>query len=126
MRSLLIAQASAAKRYAAIQSYAVASTKGVDSLMNTGYVNVVQSSTSGSGRWCYWQDIVRKNEDLDAVAERMERVESSEGIDSRRKETHEKPTARRKRMKGELEYRIKKEKVMDVVRYVKWKKNAEK
>ena len=126
MRSILIAQASAAKRHAVIQSCNAASTKGVVSLMNNGYVNVVQSSTSGSDRCYYWQDIVRKNEDLDAVAERMERVESSEGIDRRRKETHEKPTARRKRIKGELEYRIKKEKVMDVVRYVKWKKNVEK
>ena len=57
----------------------------------------------------------------------MERAEAAEGIDDRVKSKlfYEKPTARRKRLKGELEYRIKRNKVMDLVRYVKWKNDAE-
>lgn len=94
-------------------SYLVSSSRSTD-------------ASSISNRRYFWQEIVRKNEDIEAVAERMERAENSEGIDDRRKETHEKPTARRKRLKGELDYRIKKEKVIDVVKYVKWKKDINK
>jgi 2'-5' RNA ligase len=101
----------------------VASTKR---LTNPSSLSILQSWTSGSDKCYYWQEIVRKNEDLDAVAERIERAERAEGIYTRKKEFHETPTARRKRIKGLSEYRIKKEKVMDVVRYVKWKRNLDK
>ena len=119
----IVSSASALKRFSGIQLCNVASSKR---LTDKSSFSILQSWTSGSDKCYYWQEIVRKNEDLDAVAERTERAERAEGIYTRKKEFHETPTARRKRIKGESEYRIKKEKVMDVVRYVKWKRNLDK
>jgi hypothetical protein len=123
MMKTIVSSASALKRFSGIQLCNVASSKR---LTDQSSFSILQSWTSGSDKCYYWQEIVRKNEDLDAVAERTERAERAEGIYTRKKEFHETPTARRKRIKGESEYRIKKEKVMDVVRYVKWKRNLDK
>lgn len=121
MKTILVSSASSAvRRFTTIALYNVASMKR---LTNPGSFGVLQSWMSGSDKCYYWQEIVRKNDDLAAIAERIERAETAEGVYARKKKCHETPTARRKRTKDESQYRIKKEKAMDVIRYVKWKKN---
>jgi hypothetical protein len=124
LKTILVSSASSAvKRFSAITIQNVALTK---QLTNQGSFGFFQSWTSGSDKCYYWQEIVRKNDDLAAIAERIERAETAEGVYTRKKKCHETPTARRKRIKDESQYRIKKEKAMDVIRYVKWKKNLDK
>mmetsp|Transcript_1649 Transcript_1649/g.2475 ORF Transcript_1649/g.2475 Transcript_1649/m.2475 type:complete len:127 (-) Transcript_1649:234-614(-) len=92
----------------------------------------IKSSVFPFHRRTLWQEVVREYKDddgnvnqekLEYAGNRAERAEAAEGIDDRHKKYlyYEKPTSRRKRVKEELAYRVKKTKVMELVRYIKFK-----
>ena len=62
--------------------------------------------------------------EIEAMAARLDRLEKAEGLDMRhnRYVEHEKGWMKRKRLKNELGHRIKKTKVMELLRYIEWKK----
>jgi hypothetical protein len=92
----------------------------------------------------YWQEIfhegARKNSDIpeyddeaaanevEAMAVRMDRTDNGERMDARKNRfiEHEKKWMKRKRVANQLEHRIKKTKVMELLRYVQWKEESKK